>query len=279
MARIRTIKPEFWTNERIMECSMNARLMFIGMWNFADDLGRLPLSAKTIKAQIFPSDEISSQTILGMITELSANGLVLKYEVEGREYLQIVGWQHQRIDKPQAGKCPGPVHGYSKNDPGTVATEGKVEEGKGEESNSEAIASGAEAPLDPSIPEREYFVRGRQVLGKGAGGLIGKLLKSKGGNVALARAAIEQASTKEAPTEYIAAICRGPPVRAATVHQQKHAEGREILNELHEFNTRTGGGTDTGILRQHSSDGPESLRGGIGGNLIELSARGDQSRG
>ena len=121
MARIRTIKPEFWTNERVMECSANARLLFIGMWNFADDLGRLSLSPKTIKAQIFPSDEIGFDVILGMIRELSTNGLILTYEVDGKEYLQIVGWQHQRIDKPQPGKCPSPVNGYSKNVHGMVA--------------------------------------------------------------------------------------------------------------------------------------------------------------
>lgn len=123
MARIRTIKPEFWTNERVMECSTNARLLFIGMWNFADDLGRLALTPKTIKAQIFPSDDISLNSIRGMVGELSKNGLLLIYEVDGKEYLQIVGWQHQRIDKPQPGKCPAPVKGYSKNDPGMVATD------------------------------------------------------------------------------------------------------------------------------------------------------------
>jgi hypothetical protein len=41
MARIRTIKPEFWTDEKIVECSFEARLMFIGMFNFADDKGNL----------------------------------------------------------------------------------------------------------------------------------------------------------------------------------------------------------------------------------------------
>jgi hypothetical protein len=91
MARIRTIKPEFWTNERVMECSVNARLLFIGMWNFADDLGRLALAPKTIKAQIFPSDDIDFNTIRGMIDELSRNGLVMIYDVSGKEYLQIVG--------------------------------------------------------------------------------------------------------------------------------------------------------------------------------------------
>jgi hypothetical protein len=137
LARIRTIKPEFWTNERVMECSMIARLMFIGMWNFADDLGRLPFSVKTLKAQIFPSDDINSENILGMIRELAANGLVLTYEVDGRQYIQITGWQHQRIDKPQPGKCPAPVNGYSENVLGMVATEGKGKEGKVEEEKKE----------------------------------------------------------------------------------------------------------------------------------------------
>jgi hypothetical protein len=106
-----------------MECSVNARLLFIGMWNFADDLGRLALAPKTIKAQIFPSDDIDFNTIRGMIDELSRNGLVMIYDVSGKEYLQIVGWQHQRIDKPQPSKCPAPIHERSKNDPGMVATD------------------------------------------------------------------------------------------------------------------------------------------------------------
>lgn len=58
--------------------------------------------------------------------------------------------------------------------------------------------------------EAELYSRGKQVLGKNAGGLIAKLLKSKKGNVALARAAIEQASTKQDPTEYIGRIVKGP---------------------------------------------------------------------
>lgn len=120
-----------------MECSLNARLLFIGMWNFADDLGRLPLSPKTIKAQILPGDELSSDDVLGMIQELSDNGLVLVYHVDNRDYLQITGWQHQRIDKPQPGKCPSPVGGYSKNVRGMVAPDRKGKEEIGEERKGE----------------------------------------------------------------------------------------------------------------------------------------------
>jgi hypothetical protein len=66
------------------------------------------------------------------------------------------------------------------------------------------------APLFEKTEDAELFDRGKVVLGKEAGGLIARLLKSKKGNVALARAAIEQASTKENPREYIGAILRGP---------------------------------------------------------------------
>jgi hypothetical protein len=91
--------------------------MFIGMWNFADDLGRLPYSPKSIKAQIFPGDDLTLDIIRGMINELSSNGLLLIYAIEDKEFLQITGWQHQRIDKPQKPKYPAPFFDNSKNDP------------------------------------------------------------------------------------------------------------------------------------------------------------------
>jgi hypothetical protein len=58
-------------------------------------------------------------------------------------------------------------------------------------------------------PEKELFDRGKVVAGKDAGGLIAKLLKTKKGNIPLARAAVEMASTKQDPREYLAGICRG----------------------------------------------------------------------
>jgi hypothetical protein len=71
MARIRSIKPEFWTSEKVMECSLQARLFFIGLWNFCDDYGRHPTSAKQLKALVFPGDNIAPDTVRGMIDELS----------------------------------------------------------------------------------------------------------------------------------------------------------------------------------------------------------------
>ena len=111
MARIRTIKPEFWTSGQIMECSPITRLLFIGLWNFADDKGRMTANPKKIRAQIFPSDEVTYDNISIMLSELSKNDLITLYEVDNVEYLQIDGWsKHQRIDKPQPSRIPD-IHG------------------------------------------------------------------------------------------------------------------------------------------------------------------------
>lgn len=59
------------------------------------------------------------------------------------------------------------------------------------------------------IERKELFDRGKDVLGDGSGGLIQKLLAVKHGNLALARAAIEQASTMDNPRQYVGGILNG----------------------------------------------------------------------
>lgn len=214
MARYRTIKPEFWTSEQVMECSTNARLMFIGMWNFADDTGRLPLSAKAIKAQIFPSDDITSENIRGMIDELSANALVVIYAVDNKEYLQITGWHHQKIDKPQKPKYPPPPpepQNDSTNVRRMVAPERKKEESGKKEQDADAARS-APPELETELPlsdEADYFRRFKKTCGPTSGGLAKKLLVAKGNVIALALSVVLQASTKGDPREYIGRIISG----------------------------------------------------------------------
>ncbi len=110
MARIRSIKPEFWSSEQVMACSRDVRLLFIGLWNFVDDEGRASNSAKSIKAQVFPSDEdIDSTTVRRWLDELSSNELLLQYEADGRSFLQVTGWHHQKIDRKRPSKIPPPT--------------------------------------------------------------------------------------------------------------------------------------------------------------------------
>lgn len=213
MARIRTIKPEFWTNEKVLGCSPVARLLFIGMWNFSDDTGRMQFSPKTLKAQIFPGDDIGLDDIVRMIDELSSNGLLQIYFVENKGYLCVLGWNHQKIDKPQKSKYPEPPE-YSTNDRRMVAPDLKGMEGNGRELNGQ---DGASAPIvnlfpKPDAPpseEKSYYDRSKEILGPKGNGLAAKLLKSQNRVIAKARAVLETSSIKSDPAAYIGAVIRG----------------------------------------------------------------------
>lgn len=100
MARIRTIKPETWTSEQVMNLTLIARLAFIGLWNFCDDGGNHPASARTLKAEVFPSDEISATEVEALVVEMLGQGLLATYEAGGKAFWHVTGWHHQRIDKP-----------------------------------------------------------------------------------------------------------------------------------------------------------------------------------
>ena len=100
-----------------MECSTNARLLFIGLWNFCDDKGRHNASVKQLKAEVFPADDLTNGIIKEWIGELISNGLLIEYEGTIKEEYcdrsrliwQVTGWNHQRIDKPQPSKLPAPA--------------------------------------------------------------------------------------------------------------------------------------------------------------------------
>lgn len=159
MARIRSIKPEFWTSAQVLECSPIARLLFIGLWNFCDDAGRHVDSLKQIKAEIFPADEILLDDIRGMIDELEQNGLVKRYVAEGQALLQVTGWHNQRIDKPQPSRYPGPDEDHSENVPGTVQERSRLigEDRKGKDrtgrEGTRARATPARSARAPDPPE------------------------------------------------------------------------------------------------------------------------------
>lgn len=130
MARIRTIKPEFWTDDALTECSVSARLLFIGTWNFADDNGNLERSAKQLKMKIFPADDVQIEPL---VEELINSNLLVEYRVGGKKYLHIRTFKgHQVISRPS--KTSLPPYDDSLRTHGAL-TEDSVTEGKGREGN------------------------------------------------------------------------------------------------------------------------------------------------
>lgn len=114
MARIRTIKPEFWSSPDTAACADPwERLLYIAMWNWADDCGRGTAIPKELAGFAFPNDEwISSADIRRMLGGIRRAFGVDFYTVAGRPYYAIPSWDsHQKIDRRSAGKHPGPDEG------------------------------------------------------------------------------------------------------------------------------------------------------------------------
>lgn len=102
--RIRSIRPEFWTGEKVRKLSPWARLLLIGLNNYCDDEGRGEWDLPIIKAKIFPTDRISVSKVLRELTEV---GAIVRYRVDGRDYLAIPNWHElQRPNRPQPSKLP-----------------------------------------------------------------------------------------------------------------------------------------------------------------------------
>lgn len=151
MARIRTIKPEFFTDEKVGECSASARLLFVATWVFADDHGNLERSARQLKAQAFPYDSIDCEPL---IRELIDAGLLVEYESAGKKFLHIKNFRlHQKIDKPSKPRVP--LYEESETAQRTLAEysasprpgrERKGKEGKGKEGSENARARGLPEP-------------------------------------------------------------------------------------------------------------------------------------
>lgn len=86
MARARNIKPGFYTNEDLAECSVWARYIFPGLWMMADREGRLEYRPKKIKGELLRFDEQAAEPLL---EELQRWGFIEIYEVGGRKLIQI----------------------------------------------------------------------------------------------------------------------------------------------------------------------------------------------
>lgn len=102
MARIRSIHPGFFTDERLVSTCFEARLLFLGLGVEADDKGIFEWKPVTLKMRIFPADNID---IAAMLAELEGAGVLQSYEIDGRKYGAI-----RNFRKHQRPKTPNDIH-------------------------------------------------------------------------------------------------------------------------------------------------------------------------
>lgn len=160
MARIRTIKPEFFRHEDLQDLERDnpgkcVMLVFAGLWGHCDSKGRFEWRPRTLKLDILPFLAFDMAETLSI---LEGAGQVIRYSVDGREYGEIPSFgKHQRLAGKEVaegekypcrtGEATGKQRGSVEEIP--VAQEGK---GREEEEEEEGKRKGRDT-LPPASPE------------------------------------------------------------------------------------------------------------------------------
>lgn len=160
MPRIRTVKPEFWTDPVMVSLPPLVRLFYIGTWNFAMcDQGHLEDDPFRLKLQILPAENCDVEALIDALVKA---GRLARLEVDGDKYLHVRKLaEHQKVDGRWTPRCPVCTHQASPKLPETPASSGEthrdspklpaVKEGKGKE------GKGTSAPATPSRATDDRF--------------------------------------------------------------------------------------------------------------------------
>jgi hypothetical protein len=119
MARIRSIKPEFFTSLTIADQPLSARLTFIGLWTYVDDNGVGLADPRLIRAAVWPLEETPDilQRTREDLQRLHAAGLITLYTASGKALVSVSSWdEHQKVSHPRKPRFPRPTLGQTGGD-------------------------------------------------------------------------------------------------------------------------------------------------------------------
>lgn len=140
MARIRTIKPDFFRHGGLQDLEaanpgLYPMMVFAGLWGHCDKAGRFVWDARMLKLDILPFLPFDMTEVLRVLEQA---GFINKYEVNGKEYGEIPSFsEHQRINGKEAQEPekhpsnPENQSGSNGEAQETTGREGKGKEGKG----------------------------------------------------------------------------------------------------------------------------------------------------
>ena len=152
----RVVRGEINSSQSLSRVSLEADLTFRALIVAVDDFGRLDARPGLLKALLFPLREsVTAAKLEKWIGELDAEGCVRLYEVDGRRYLQLTGWEkHRGITKrAKSSKYPESLDPRISSDPRENPSESR---GYGVESRESRVEIGAPPPASRKVvvPDR-----------------------------------------------------------------------------------------------------------------------------
>lgn len=129
MARIRTIKPDCFTDAEVNELPPLHRWLMPALWCQADRDGRIEDKPRELKVKCLPYDDCD---VDAMLWDLHRAGFIVRYEVDGRRYLAIPGFEkHQRFHKDEKPRGLPPPPDVPQPAPDADATPAPLRHGAG----------------------------------------------------------------------------------------------------------------------------------------------------
>jgi len=110
VARTRTIKPEFWDDEKLaVNCCRDARLLYVGMWCHSDDYGVVKGNPVWLKSKIFPYDNIKIESFKAWLKDLQNICVIIPFLANDENYFFIKNFlKYQSINRPSQMRNPPP---------------------------------------------------------------------------------------------------------------------------------------------------------------------------
>lgn len=167
MARIRTIKPEFFRHEVLQDLEIAnpgkyPLMVFAGLWGHCDNKGRFEWKPRQLKLDILPFLPFEMTDTLAI---LEGAGMVNRYTVDGKEYGEIPTFEkHQRLSGKELtegekfppnpvskGEAQGKQTGSDRDEPESQEGKGK---GREEEGNGVGAESSAASPQPAPVSRK-----------------------------------------------------------------------------------------------------------------------------
>ena len=189
MPRIRTIKPEFFKDEDLVEsCNHQTRMFYVGLWLYADREGRLEYRPKYLKAEIFPYETADVPKMVDKLADPNIEDKPEKvflrlYQVKNKKYIQIVEFlKHQNCHHTEK---PSKIPEYNELDDLTVNE--PLDNGESLDKNSRKgrEGKGRECPKKENTPKETFqdkwkkFPSEMKVGKKDAENIYNKIVKTR----------------------------------------------------------------------------------------------------
>lgn len=189
MARMRSLKPEYWGDLKMARVSRDARLLYIALWNQADEWARCHGDIRWIKGHCLPyDDDLNLAAIDRLLNELAVIGRIQRYVVDGEPFMFLPKLaKHQRLEPQKTpSRLPPPPDAEKIPDQSGIFPESVTEWSQTlepEESPQVNGTIGKSSEQSEKIPERSGKIVVQHVAG-GREHVAGGMLQEAGGETA-----------------------------------------------------------------------------------------------